>query len=184
MFEVFVAQSRLAGDRMNGLVVGRRRIGVIRLHRDDRCSLLCDIYSLFLFFSLTNSQARDLLPTNSQNFATGWFETSGLSLLKPMSMSPWWQCRLSCGFARDNLSQRFGRDIGAPWRLQQEIHVMGQEEVYFWFYLAHINMYYMSCSCHLQMILSKIMYLRIITFVSKRELLQKKPSSETWKKRG
>ena len=61
---------------------------------------------------------------------------------------------------------------------------MGQEEVYFWFYLAHINMYYMSCSCHLQMILSKIMYLRIITFVSKRELLQKKPSSDTWKKRG
>ena len=107
-----------------------------------------------------------------------------LSLLKPMSKSPRWQCRLSCGFARDNLSQRFGRDIGALWRLQQEIHVIGQEEVYFWFYLAHINMYYMSCSCHLQMILSKIMYLRIITFVSKRELLQKKPSSETWKKRG
>ena len=87
-----------------------------------------------------------------------------LSLLKPMSMSPRWQCRLSCGFARDNLSQRFGRDIGALWRLQQEIHVMGQEEVYFLFYLAHINMYYMSCSCHPQIILSKIIYLRIITF--------------------
>ena len=123
-------------------------------------------------FSPTNSQAKDLLPTtNRQNFATtGWFETSVfftypcLSLLKPMSMSPRWQCRLSCGFARDNLSQRFGRDIGAPWRLQQEIHVMGQEEGYFWFHLAHINMYYMSCSCHPQIFFSKFMHLWMITF--------------------
>ena len=159
---------------MNGPVFGRRGIEVIHLHRDDRCPQLWDIYPLFLFFSPINSQARDLLPTNRQNFATFsqlaglrrliFFTYPCLSLLKPMSMSPRWQCRLSCGFARDNLSQRFGRDIGALWRLQQEIHVMGQEEVYFWFYLAHINMYYMSCSCHPQIILSKIMYLRITTF--------------------
>ena len=149
--------------------------------------------SLFLSDKLTsersaaNKQIGKILQKFSQLAGLSrlvFFTYPCLSLLKPMSMSPRWQCRLSCGFARDNLSQRFGRDIGALWRLQQEIHVMGQEEVYFWFYLAHINMYYMSCSCHLQMILSKIMYLRIITFVSKRELLQKKPSSETWKKRG
>ena len=149
--------------------------------------------SLFLSDKLTsersaaNKQIGKILQKFSQLAGLSrlvFFTYPCLSLLKPMSKSPRWQCRLSCGFARDNLSQRFGRDIGALWRLQQEIHVMGQEEVYFWFYLAHINMYYMSCSCHLQMILSKIMYLRIITFVSKRELLQKKPSSETWKKRG
>ena len=149
--------------------------------------------SLFLSDKLTsersaaNKQIGKILQKFSQLAGLSrlvFFTYPCLSLLKPMSMSPRWQCRLSCGFARDNLSQRFGRDIGALWRLQQEIHVMGQEEVYFWFYLAHINMYYMSCSCHLQMILSKIMYLRIITFVSKRELLQKKPWSDTWKKRG
>ena len=149
--------------------------------------------SLFLSDKLTsersaaNKQIGKILQKFSQLAGLSrlvFFTYPCLSLLKPMSKSPRWQCRLSCGFARDNLSQRFGRDIGAPWRLQQEIHVMGQEEVYFWFYLAHINMYYMSCSCHLQMILSKIMYLRIITFVSNRELLQKKPWSDTWKKRG
>ena len=148
--------------------------------------------SLFLSDKLTSerSAANKQIGKILQHFTTGWFESSGLFHL-PLSFSPETNVKVTamamspvCGFARDNLSQRFGRDIGAPWRLQQEIHVMGQEEVYFWFYLAHINMYYMSCSCHLQMILSKIMYLRIITFVSNRELLQKKPSSETWKKRG
>ena len=155
-----------------------------------------EIFTHSFSFSLRQTHKREICcqQTNRQNFAkiftTGWFESSGLFHL-PLSFSPETNVKVTamamspvCGFARDNLSQRFGRDIGAPWRLQQEIHVMGQEEVYFWFYLAHINMYYMSCSCHLQMILSKIMYLRIITFVSKRELLQKKPSSETWKKRG
>ena len=177
---------------MNGLVVGRRRIGVIHLHRDDRCPQLWDIYSLFLF-SLRQTHKRKICC--QQQIGKILQQLAGLRLSGlfhlPLSFSPETNVKVTamamspvCGFARDNLSQRFGRDIGAPWRLQQEIHVMGQEEVYFWFYLAHINMYYMSCSCHLQMILSKIMYLRIITFVSKRELLQKKPSSETWKKRG
>ena len=43
-----LAQSRIGwrrGDCMNRLVC-RRRIGVIHLHRDDRCSPLSDIYSL------------------------------------------------------------------------------------------------------------------------------------------
>ena len=129
--------------------------------------------SLFLSDKLTsersaaNKQIGKILQKFSQLAGLSrlvFFTYPCLSLLKPMSMSPRWQCRLSCGFARDNLSQRFGRDIGALWRLQQEIHVIGQEEVYFWVYLAHINMYYMSCSCHPQIIPSKIMYLRIITF--------------------
>ena len=135
-----------------------------------------EIFTHSFSFSLRQTHKREICcqQTNRQNFATFsqltglrrlvFFTYPCLSLLKPMSMSPRWQCRLSCGFARDNLSQRFGRDIGALWRLQQEIHVIGQEEVYFWVYLAHINMYYMSCSCHPQIISSKIMYLRIITF--------------------
>ena len=45
-----LAQSRIGwrrGDCMNRLVC-RRRIGVIHLHRDDRCCPLSDIYSLSL----------------------------------------------------------------------------------------------------------------------------------------
>ena len=127
--------------------------------------------SLFLSDKLTSERSAANKYTKFCNiFTTGWFETSGLFYLS-LSFSPETNVNVTamamspvCGFARDNLSQRFGRDIGALWRLQQEIHVMGQEEVYFWFYLAHINMYYMSCSCHPQIILTKIMYLRITTF--------------------
>ena len=75
---------------MNGPVVGRRGIEVIHLHRDDRCPPLWDIYSLFLFFSPTNSQARDLLPTNRQNFATFWDAWSFSPI--PVFLS-WNQCQ-------------------------------------------------------------------------------------------
>ena len=105
--------------------------------------------SLFLSDKLTsersaaNKQIGKILQKFSQLAGLSrlvFFTYPCLSLLKPMSKSPRWQCRLSCGFARDNLSQRFGRDIGALWRLQQEIHVIGQEEVYFWFYLVlHVS---------------------------------------------
>ena len=103
--------------------------------------------SLFLSDKLTSERSAANKKAKFCNiFAAGWFETSGLFHL-PLSFSPETNVKVTamamspvCGFARDNLSQRLGRDIGAPWRLQQEIHVMGQEEVYFWFYLVlHVS---------------------------------------------
>ena len=96
-----------------------------------------EIFTHSFSFSLRQTHKREICcqQTNRQNFAkiftTGWFESSGLFHL-PLSFSPETNVKVTamamspvCGFARDNLSQRLGRDIGAPWRLQQEIHGPG-----------------------------------------------------------
>ena len=100
------------GDCMNRLVC-RRRIGVIHLHWDDRCSQLWDIYSL----EQQGSQGRGLPKPFHRLFQIGKFsalpranmmwkqsEHRNVSSPRRMSMSPQRQCRPPCGFARDNLS--------------------------------------------------------------------------------
>ena len=149
--------------------------------------------SLFLPDKLT---ARYLLPTNIQNFAIFsqlaglrrlvFFTYPCLSLLKPMSMSPRWQCRLSVVLLVTTLVRGLVGTSGLSGVYNRKYMSWARRKYIFGFIL-HI----LTCTTCLVVVIRRlscqkscISGLQPFSLVSNRELLQKKPSSDTWKKRG